>query len=79
MPRMTVNIDGPILKDLRKLQKRERKSLGRLISELLARALSELRVGGGRKPAFHWITRTMRARVDLLDKEAVRSALDEQD
>ena len=37
--RTTVDIDDPVLKDLKKLQKREGKSLGRLISDLLAQAI----------------------------------------
>ena len=39
--RTTVDIDDPILNDLKKLRKAERKSLGRLISDLLAQALQE--------------------------------------
>ena len=76
MPRTTVDIDAPILRDLKRLQKRERKSLGRLVSDLLAQALGP---GGARAPdrhAFNWISRPMGARVDLRDKEAVRAVLD---
>ncbi len=76
MPRTTVNIDSPILKDLKRLQKKEGKSLGRLISELLARALADLPVGKSEPREFRWTTRPMRARVDLADKEAVRAALE---
>jgi len=76
MPRTTVNIDAPVLRDLKRLQKREGKPLGQLMSELLAHAL------GGRRPervkdeAFAWTARPMRARVDLADKEAVQAVLD---
>jgi hypothetical protein len=38
--RATVDIDDPLLKDLKKIKKK-RKSLGRLISDLLAQALGE--------------------------------------
>ena len=31
MPRTTVNIDGPVLRDLKRLQKREGKPLGRRV------------------------------------------------
>ena len=74
--RTTVDIDGPVLEDLKRLQKREGKSLGRMASDLLAEAIS--RYGGGRrKPApFRWISKPMKARVDLADKEAVRAAAD---
>jgi len=74
MPRTTVDIDGPILRDLKRLQQHEGKSLGKLVSELLAVAL-QLRK---ERPSltFGWTSRPMRARVDLADKEAVRAALD---
>jgi hypothetical protein len=77
MPRTTVDIDGPVLDDLKRIQKREGKSLGRTVSDLLGEAIA--RYGGKRKkPArFDWITRPMKARVDLADKEAVRAAADE--
>ena len=76
MPRTTVDIDGPVLEDLRRIQKREGKSLGRAVSDLLAEAIS--RYGSGRrKPAkFDWISRPMKSCVNLADKEAVRAAAD---
>jgi hypothetical protein len=76
MPRTTVDIDGPVLEDLKRLQKKEGKSLGRMASDLLAEAIS--RYGGSKKkPArFRWTSKPMKARVDLADKEAVRAAAD---
>lgn len=38
--RTTIDIDDPVLKDLKRLQKRQGKSLGRLVSDLLAQALA---------------------------------------
>lgn len=75
MPRTTLDIDGPVLQDLKRLQKREGKSLGRLASDLLA---SALRRQGRREPSpsFQWVSRPMGARVNLADREAVRAALD---
>jgi hypothetical protein len=77
MPRTTVDIDAPILRELKRLQKRERKSLGRLVSDLLAVALS---ARAAEKPAtsipFDWISRPLGARVDLADKDAVHAILD---
>lgn len=75
--RTTVDIDDPILKDLKRLQKREGKSLGRLISDLLARALSELGTRSGKGGRFRWISQSMGARVDLADREAVLDAMEE--
>lgn len=76
MPRTTVNIDAPVLRDLKRLQKREGKPLGQLISELLAHALGLRRQERAGEEAFAWTARPMRARVDLADKEAVQAALD---
>ena len=76
MPRTTVNIDAPVLRDLKRLQKREGKPLGQLISELLAHALGLRRQERVREEAFAWTAQPMRARVDLADKEAVQAALD---
>ena len=75
MPRTTVNIYGPILKDLRRLQKKQRKPLGRMISDLLARALAGEKTTAPRA-RFTWAQKAMHARVDLADKEAVRLALE---
>lgn len=76
MARTTVDIEASVLRELKRLQKREGKSLGQLISELVAAALAgEAEVPGEARP-FQWTSRPMRARVDLEDKEAVRAALD---
>ena len=40
MPRTTLNIDAPVLEDLKRLQKKENKALGTLVSELLVQALA---------------------------------------
>ena len=76
--RTTIDIDDPILKDLKRLQRREGKSLGRLVSDLLARALAEERRGAPPPaPEFRWISRPMGARVDLSDKDALLDAMDD--
>ncbi len=59
MPRTTLEIDAPILRDLKRLQRQERKSLGRLVSELLARALEERRSRAPETVTFAWISRPM--------------------
>lgn len=75
--RTTVDIDDPILKDLKKLQKRQKKSLGRLVSDLLAQALGQTASGMGKSAGFRWISRSMGARLDLADREAILAAMDE--
>ena len=72
--RTTIDIDGPILDELKKLQKREKKSIGRLISDLLAVSLKNLKQSSSKRPA--WTTRSMQAKVDLKDKDALYSILD---
>jgi NAD(P)-dependent dehydrogenase (short-subunit alcohol dehydrogenase family) len=59
-----------------RLQRREGKSLGRLVSDLLALALAtQQRSSQPAAPAFKWIARSMHARVDLADKHALRSRM----
>jgi len=74
MPRTTIDIEASVLRDLKRLQKREGKSLGQLVSELVARALAA--AGEEASQPFSWTSRPMRARVDLEDEEAVRAALE---
>jgi len=75
MTRTTLDIDPSVLRDLKKRQKREGKTMGRLVSELLVGALGE---GDPVQPReFHWISKNMGLRVDLEDKEAVRRAMEE--
>ena len=79
MPRTTVNIDAPVLRDLKRLQKREGKALGRLISDLLARAMGGQGRGESRPASLEWVSRPMGARVDLADTDAVFAALERSD
>jgi hypothetical protein len=74
--RTTIDIDGPILAELKQRQKKEKKSLGRLVSDLLAMALHDSREAGDKRMAFRWIAKPMGARIDLSDREAVYDALD---
>ena len=74
--RTTIDIDAPVLRDLKRLQKEEGKSLGRLVSELLAEALGR-RKSPAKKPApFKWNTTRGRLLADLADKDAVYAILD---
>jgi len=76
MARTTVDIDAPILRELKSLQKKEKRSLGQIMSQLLAEALS--RRAKVHKPVkLQWVTRSMKAKIDLNDKETVYSVLDE--
>lgn len=68
--RTTIDIDDLILKDLKRLQRREGKSLGRLVSDLLAQALLESRSTSAPVTPFRWTSQSMGARVDLADNTA---------
>jgi hypothetical protein len=78
MARTTVDIDGPVLRDVKALQKKEKTSLGKIISRLLAEALSR-RGSAEPPPEFRWASRPMGELVDLSDKEAVYAALDREE
>lgn len=73
-----MDIEDPILADLKKLRTWEKKSLGQLVSSLLAQALkthdgTTTKSNGDER---EWITVGMGARVDLSDKDAVNRILD---
>lgn len=77
--RTTIDIDTPILKDLKRLQQRNGQSLGRLVSDLLAQALSASQAAGASaSPPFQWNSRAMGAKLDLTDKHALLDAMDER-
>ena len=73
--RTTLDIDAPILQNLKRLKKKEGKSMGRLVSDLLAQALKECTTAPTIAPPA-WIAKPMSARVNLSDKEAVYRILD---
>ena len=76
--RTTIDIDDPILKEVKRLQQREGKSLGRVVSDLLAHSLAARKAATGtRVPAFKWISRPMGTGIDLADKQALLDAMDE--
>jgi hypothetical protein len=74
--RTTVDIEDPVLKELRAIQKREGSTLGALISRLLAQAIAQQRRRSPPKP-LAWTARPMKALLDLSDKEAVYAVLDD--
>lgn len=74
MTRTTLNLDPSVLKELRERSARERRSIGELASQLLAR---ELREEGQPAPPFSWVSRDLgQPAVDLEDKEALRAVLE---
>lgn len=76
MARTTLNLDDPVLDELKRLQRREGRPLGELASELLARALAERREASAPPRRLAWTARSMGVRIDLDDKEALYAALE---
>ena len=74
--RTTLDIEKPVLDDLKRLQKRVKKPLGQIASSLLAQALKEQKQATG-ETKFEWVTASMGARVDISDKDALYRILDE--
>jgi hypothetical protein len=77
MARTTIDIDAAVLRELKRRQKREGKTLGQLVSELLAGALDRDQEPSFEAEPFVWLSKPMHALVDLEDKEAVRRTLGE--
>lgn len=73
--RTTIDIDNSVLAQLRERQRREHKTLGQLVSELLAMAMAEP-AGESEAEPLPWATAQMRPRVDLEDRDAVHRLLD---
>ena len=73
--RTTLDIDDPILNKLKTIQARDGRSLGRLVSDLLAQALAgEVKEAAPRY--FTWAASPGPLLVDLADKDAVHEALE---
>lgn len=74
--RTTLDIDDPILREVKAIHKKEGRSMGAVVSELLAESLARRRTPRTRPP-FRWVSQPMNARVDLSDKDAVYAVLDD--
>ena len=59
------------------MQEREKKSLGALVSQLVAEALARRTRTREKARDFRWVSRAMGARIDITDKDALYAALDE--
>jgi hypothetical protein len=73
--RTTLDIDASLLRQVKRLARHRRKSIGTVVSELLAVALGEMKQTSS-NDAFEWASKPMKARVDLNDKDAVFAVLD---
>jgi hypothetical protein len=73
--RTTLDIDDPILREVKAIHQREGRSISAVVSELLAEALARRRPSRARPP-FRWTSRPMKPLVDLTDKETVYAVFD---
>ena len=77
MPRTTIDLDASVTRDLKRRAQSERKSMGQVASELLARALVEAPT---EPPPFEWISHDLGVPlIDLEDKDALWAILDERE
>jgi len=74
--RTTIDIADPVLREIRALHEREGRSMGAVVSDLLADALARRRAAKRPAAPFAWVARPMQARIDLADKDALYAALD---
>lgn len=75
MPRTTLDLDAAVLRELKRRQEREHKTLGALVSELLLRALAAA-PAEEKLPPLEWTSELLGLKVDLEDKEALWRILD---
>jgi hypothetical protein len=73
--RTTLDIEDTILREVKALHEKEGRSMGSLVSELLAEALARRRPKRAQS-SFRWTSRPMKSLIDLTDKESVYTALD---
>ena len=76
--RTTIDLDEPVLRELKRVQKVEGKSLGRLVSDLLAQALCARMVKATARPSLHWVSQPMGPRVELADKDAIYALMERE-
>lgn len=75
--RTTLDIADPVLDDVRRVQQKERKTLGQVVTELIAEGLAARRSGEAPRE-LRWIAKPLGARFDLRDKDALWAALDRE-
>ena len=78
--RTTIDIVDPVLAEVKREQKRAGKTLGAVVSELLAEGLADRRrrAKAALPPKLQWVARDLGCRIDLCDKEALWALLDQE-
>ena len=75
MARTTVDIETPILEEIKRFQKKDGRTLSRIISQLLAEALVNKKAKTT-LPTIKWTSRPMKALINLSDKDTLYRILD---
>ena len=74
--RTTLDLEKPVLDGLKDLQKKEKVSLGKIASRLLAEALDKEFASKPSPKPLQWISSPMGAKVDISDKDALYRAME---
>jgi hypothetical protein len=70
MARTTIDIDNPILTEVKTMQKKDGRSIGKIVPQLLAEAIAQ-RKNKAKASRFKWHSRRMGALIDFSDKDAL--------
>ncbi len=73
-----MDIDDPILEEVKRFRDQEGKSLGRVITDLLAWAIADLNKQEDQDSEFEWTARSLGARIQLEDKDVLYRVLDRE-
>lgn len=72
MARTTVNIEDPLLRELKSLSKAENLSLAEIVSETIALGLAARKRAKKASPVFRWVSQSLEPLVDMRDKDCLR-------
>ena len=78
--RTTIDIVDPVLAEVRREKERAGKTLGEVVSELLAEGLAARarQDQAAHRQKLRWVAKDLRCRIDLRDKEALWALLDRE-
>jgi len=77
--RTTLDLDLPILNELKAFSKSNSFSLGKAATQLLMEALAMHKTKKKVPPKFKWHSQPMGAKIDISDKEALYKILDQDE
>ena len=77
--RTTLDLEAPILKELKAFSKSHSLSLGKSATQLLMKALVMHKAEKKALPKFKWYSQPMGAKIDISDKETLYKILDQDE